>query len=60
MLKTYELLNNVEIQVAIHYCYYDFDSEERIEITHKEACDKEIKYLYCEDNEIYIEVNMED
>lgn len=56
MLKTYELLNNVEIQVAIHYCYYNFDLEERIEITKAEATDKEILYIYCEDNEIYIEV----
>ena len=59
-MLTWELLDNIEVQGVKHYCYYDYNKEERIEITYKQAYDKEVKYLYCEDNEIYIEVDMED
>lgn len=55
-----DLTNNIDIQNTIHYCYYDYDKSERIEITEEMANDKEIKYLYCDDNEIYIEIDMDD
>lgn len=56
-MKIYELLNNVEIQVTIHFCYYDYDKEKRIEITEEEAEGKEMRYIYTENDEIYIEVD---
>ena len=60
MINVYDLVNNVDVQVAIHFYYYDYDKDERIEITQKEAMDKEIKYMYCENNEICIEIESED
>ena len=59
-MKVYELYCNIDIQSTIRYCYYDYDKEERIIITKKKAWDKEIKYLYSEDDVIYIEVDMEE
>ena len=59
MLTTKELLDNAEFQVTIHFVYYDYGKEERIEITEKQAEDKEIRYIYCENDEIYIEIDME-
>ena len=58
-MKVYELLINVDIQNQIRFCYYDYEKEERIEITREEADYKEIRYLYTENDEIYIEVDME-
>ena len=61
MMTVGKFLNcGVDIQVEVHYYYYDYDKDERIEITKKEASDKEMKYMYCENDEIVIEVEMED
>lgn len=49
----------VEIQSEIVYCYYDYDNEKRVNITRQKAREYDIKYMYCEDNTLYIEVNME-
>ena len=46
----------IEIQCEKIFCYYDYDKEERITITEKQAMDYEIKYIYVENNIIYIEV----
>lgn len=55
-----DMINNcVEFQVAVHLCYYDYDTDERIEGNVEELGNKEIRYMYTEDNEIYIEVEME-
>ena len=59
-MLTKELYCNVDIQSTIRYCYYDYDKEERIIITKEKAWEREIKYLYCEDDVLYIEVDMED
>lgn len=59
-MKIYELLYSVEIQSPIHYCYYDYDKEERIEVTKEQAEDKEITWLYSENDELYVEFRMED
>lgn len=54
------ILNCVEIQGKCHYCYYDNENERRIEISAEEAMDYDMKYIYCEDGELYIEVDKED
>ena len=59
-MTAYELVNNIDIQGACHFYYYDYNSEERIEITKKEAMENEILYMYCENNEICIEVRWEE
>ena len=50
----------IDFQVAVHLCYYDYDKDERIEGSVEELGNKEIKYMYAEDNEIIIEVELED
>ena len=42
------------------YCYYNYDKNERIIISPLAAAEKRIKYIYCEKNTIYIEVESED
>lgn len=54
-----ELTRNIEVQVAIHCYYYDEEKEERVEISNDEAMDKAITFMYCEDNELCLEVDME-
>lgn len=54
------MIKNVEIQSEAIYCYYDYEKEERIVLTDLEALHKPIKYIYCEKNTIYIEVESED
>lgn len=58
MIYVRDLLNEVEIQVQVHVVRYDEQKNERIELSpeNDEVRDSEIRYLYCEDNEIYIEV----
>lgn len=55
-MKLYELLNNVEIQSDLCIVYYDYEKGERIEILESEAQDKEMRYLYSENNCLFIEV----
>ena len=55
-----DMLNSmIDFQVAVHICYYDHDKEERIEGDREELGNKGIEYIYTENNEIYIEVDME-
>lgn len=55
-----DMLDNcIEIQSKCHYCYYDHDAEERVEISAADAMDLDIKYIYCEDGDLYIEVEKE-
>lgn len=49
----------IEIQGPVVYCYYDHEHECRVEIAKEEAVDLEIKYLYCEDGKLYVEVEKE-
>lgn len=56
-----DMLNNlIDFQCAVHLCYYDYDKEERIEGNREELGGKGISYIYSENDEIYIEVEMED
>lgn len=59
MITLRDLLNNTEIQSAAKYFYYDYDKEERIELSEEEAGDYDIKYIYEEDGIICFEVDKE-
>lgn len=59
-MKLYKLLDEVEILSDMKIVYYDYDKEKRIEITEKRAKDKKIRYIYCEEDALYIEVEKED
>lgn len=53
-----DLLNEIEIQVQIHIVRYDEQKYERVELDPEddEVRDSEIHYMYCENDEIYVEV----
>lgn len=59
MITLRDLLNNVELQSTAKYFYYDYDKEQRIELTEEEAGEYEIKYIYEEDGVICFEVDKE-
>jgi len=50
----------IEIQSEIVFCFYDYTKEERTIITAEQAADLEIKYLYCENDALYIEVEVDE
>ena len=56
-MKIFELLENVEIQCEAIFCYYDYLKCERIVITKEQAQDKDIRYIYVEADELYIEID---
>ena len=49
--------SGIDIQVAVHYYYFDDGKQERVEISSENAMDKEILYMYCEHDELCIEVD---
>lgn len=57
-MKSYELLNNVEIQSRVRFAYYDYEKCERISLFKEQAIGKEIRYIYVEDEDIIVEVDM--
>ena len=58
-MDVYDLVNNIEVQGQINYCYYDYEKEERVIIDVVDATFRDIKYLYAEGGEIFIEVEYE-
>lgn len=51
----------IDIQAnKIHYCYYDYNKDQTVELTRIQAHDMEVKYIYVKDNELYIEVEQEE
>lgn len=55
-----ELLENIEIQTKVVICYYDDEKNYRIEVQRNEEInDKEIKYMYVDKGEIYIEIDID-
>ena len=57
-MKLYELLENVEIQCDFAvFCYYDYLECERVLITKEQALDKNVRYIYVEADELYIEID---
>lgn len=56
-MKVYELnANGIDIQCEVILCYYDYEINERVFLTEAEASDREIKYLYVENDCLVIEV----
>ena len=49
----------IEIQCQVVLCYYDYNKDKRVLITREEAQDHEIKYMYVEDDTLYIELEVE-
>lgn len=56
MLTYNDMRNQVDFQVEVRLCYYDYDSDERIFDTSENLGDKEVKYVYTENDAIIIEV----
>lgn len=58
MIYVRDLLNEVEIQNQVNVVCYDESKNERIQLDpeNDEVRDSVVRYLYCEDNEIFIEV----
>ena len=55
-MKVYELnAAGIEIQCEKILCYYDYTINERVFLTEAEASDREIRYLYVEDDCLVIE-----
>ena len=46
----------IDIQNQIVFCYYSYSQDRRVILTPEEAAEKEIKYIYTENDSIYIEV----
>lgn len=59
-MRVRELLNNIEMQGEYKLVYFDYDKCERIEVQETpEIHDKYIKYMYSENDIIYIEFDNE-
>lgn len=56
MMNLADILNNAYVQSEAKYAYYDYDKDERVELTYEQAKDREILYIYCENNIIFFEV----
>lgn len=56
-MKVYKLLDTIEFQNEIIFCYYDYNDFERKIITKEQANTKDVKYIYVEADELYIEVD---
>ena len=53
----YELLqSDIDFQSPWKVVEFDYDDYERVELDPSEASDRLIRYIYCEDDYIYIEV----
>ena len=60
MITLRDLLDSAELQSTAKYYHYDYEKEQRIELTEEEAGQYEIKYIYEEDGIICFEVAKED
>lgn len=60
MIRLKDFLDSVEFQSDVKYFYYDYEKDERIELTEEEAGKYEIRYIYEEDGTICIEVDKSD
>ena len=46
----------IDVQCDVILCYYDYRMNERVFLTEAEASEREIRYLYVEDDCLVIEV----
>lgn len=59
-MKLLQLILNVEIQSEFEIVYYDYDEERRIKTTIYGNEDKDVRYMYVEDEILYIEIENEE
>ena len=52
-------LDSVDLQSEFCVCYYDYNTDTRQPISRADAADKEIRYMYAENEIIFIEVDNE-
>lgn len=55
-----ELLDTLDLQGEVKYCYYDWEKNQRIDAGYDKLKFKEIRYIYSENNIIYIEADIEE
>ena len=56
-MKVYEMRDaGIDVQCDVILCYYDYRMNERVFLTEAEASEREIRYLYVEDDCLVIEV----
>lgn len=55
-MKLIDLVNDVEVQGKSKYFIYDEKAERRVEVSYTKAKDKEITFMYCENDTLCIEV----
>ncbi len=51
--------NLIDFQTETRFYYYDYEGNERVELTESQAFDRDIKFIYYSDGTICIEVEME-
>lgn len=59
-MKLYELFLHTEIIPEYKVVYYDYVKEERIQVNADEYTDRDITYLYADDDILYIEIENEE
>ena len=59
-MKVFELLDGVEFQNEVKFVRYDYKHEVRVEITEDQAAYRDIRYIYSENDVLFIEVDSEE
>ncbi len=59
-MKAFELLDGVEFQNEVKFVRYDYEHEVRVEITEDQAAYRDIRYIYSENDVLFIEVDSEE
>ena len=54
-----EIFDNIEVQSEVCIVKFDDDKNERVELERASAFEKEIRFMYCENDILYIEVESE-
>ena len=59
-MKLDQLILDAEIQSEYKIVYYDYEEERRITVSPDGYGNKDVRYLYVEDDVLYIEIDIED
>lgn len=60
MLKIYEVLDNVDVQCEVKFVRYEYATGNRVVLSEAEARGCEIRYMYVEDDVLFLEVEVDD